>query len=260
MINYLHRLRAKKGFTLIELIVVIAIIAVLSAVIVVAVSPDTGKVKEATTAASNFYSAVQYVFTKYSKYEANLSYAVAAEIDAAKASGSDYYIEYTINMMGNYPTNKYTYICVFAENGKISYLHVNKAFDELLNDTRGTTMTAFEQQIIEDLDGYFVPSDGYYYTAVEHVEDVIDATKSRSAHGVRVHSAYFTRDQLPQVTTSLSDYREANLLFRDSSRLANGTVLGVCSSKKQSSSGNFIGEQGTYVMNFDSSLVVDDAS
>lgn len=260
MIKNLQRLKAKKGFTLVELIVVIAIIAVLSAVIFAAVSPDTGKQKEAATAASNFYTAIQYVFTKYSKYEADLSYAVGAEIKAAKTSGDKYYIEYTRDYMGNYPTNKYTYICVFAEDNAIQYFHVNNSFTDLLNDTRGTTMTSFESQIVTDIDGYFVPSDGYYYAVVEHVEDTLDATKGTKAHSVRVHSAYFTRDQLPQVTGSAADYREANLLFTDSGRLSNGTIMGVCTSKKQASSGNFLGEQGTYMMNFDSALAVNDAS
>lgn len=255
MINYLSRLRAKKGFTLIELVVVIAIIAVLAAVILVAVSPDTGKREEANTAASSFYTAAQYVFTKYTKYEGDLSNEVADEIKAAKTAGSSYYLEYTKNLMGNYPTNQYTFLCVFVEKGKISYLHVNSELKNLLTDARGTTMTALEKQIMSDIEPYFVPSDGYYYAAVEHVELDLDTIKGTKSHSVRLHSAYFSRDQLPSSVGATDTYREENLLFKDSAKLANGSILGACTSRK-SGSGIFIGEPGTYVMNVDSTMTI----
>ena len=59
MIRYLQRLKAKKGFTVIELIVVIAIIGVLTAVIVSNAGTDREKKQSAYNAAQDFYSTVQ---------------------------------------------------------------------------------------------------------------------------------------------------------------------------------------------------------
>lgn len=256
MIKYLQRLRAKKGFTLIELLVVIAIIAVLAAVILVAMSPDEGKRREANTNATTFYSTMQYIFTKYSKYEADLNSAVGAEIAAAKAAGTAYFIEYDKNIMGNYPTNKYTYVCMCVEKSDITYVHVNGSLTGIITDTRtDSTMTELEKQIVEDIENSsYIATDGYYYALIKRVEMVIDTVENKKAYNVLVDSAYYSHEPLEKtIGSDLAAYREKYLMFADVSKLANGVIMGVCTSTKDAS-GRYLGQPGSYFMNVDSAL------
>lgn len=258
MIKYLQRLKAKKGFTLIELIVVLAIIGVLTAVIIVAMSPDEGKRKEANTNATSFYSTMQYIFTKYSKYEADLSYEIAAENKTAKTTGNPYYIEYSKALMGNYPINEYTYISMRVDEGAISYVHVSDSLKELVTDSRtdASTMTALETLIASDIDtSSYVAQDGFYYALINSNEMTLDSIKGTKAYAVRVHSAYYSRDRLSASFGAPDTYREQHLLYADDTKLADGVIMGVCSSKRNTD-GLYLGQPGTYVMNVDSSLDV----
>lgn len=258
MIRYLQRLRAKKGFTLIELIVVLAIIGVLTAVIIVAMSPDEGKRKEANTNATSFYSTVQYIFTKYSKYEADLSYEIAAENKDAITNGDPYYIEYSKEHMGNYPINEYTFLSMRVEKGVISYVHVSNSLKGLVTDTRtdASTMTALESQIADDIDtSSYVAQDGFYYALVKRSSMTLDSIKGTKVYVVKVHSAYYSRDGLSSSFGAPDTYREQHLLYSDTSKLADGVIMGVCSSR-QNADGLYLGQPGTYVMNVDSSLDV----
>ena len=62
MISGIARLRAKKGFTIIELIVVIAIIGILTSIIVAAMSYDT-KPTKGKGVAKDFYYVAQDVYS-----------------------------------------------------------------------------------------------------------------------------------------------------------------------------------------------------
>ena len=70
----MRRFLRKKGFSLVELIVVIAIIAVLLAMSVPSLSSRDANKKASILAARDFYSATQNLFSKYSKYEDYIYY------------------------------------------------------------------------------------------------------------------------------------------------------------------------------------------
>ena len=72
MIKYLQSLKRKKGFTLIELIIVIAIIAVLTAIILPSLMSNKGDISAANTYAEEFYTVTQMLFSKYTKFENHL--------------------------------------------------------------------------------------------------------------------------------------------------------------------------------------------
>ena len=65
MIQYLQRLKHKKGFTLVELAVVVGIIAVLTAIVMVnMIGGDTEKILRANSNAKVFFTASQLTLTR----------------------------------------------------------------------------------------------------------------------------------------------------------------------------------------------------
>ena len=146
MIKYLQ---SKKGFTIIELIVVVAIIGVLLAVILPMIDTRKSRITEANAAAKDFYSAVQYVFSKYSQFESYFSMEYDPNIDTNIGHGTDAdnpanpanrgIMKYYQNINGNYPfdaewagTNKKAYtepvstsvfIELGAKNGNITFIN-----------------------------------------------------------------------------------------------------------------------------------------
>ena len=109
----IKHLQSKKGFSLVELIAVIAIVAVLTAVILPMMSNKRAKITEANSTAKDFYSAMQFVFTKYSLYEGYFS----NEFDPNISTNSGYgtlpedptnpanrgIMKYYLDLNGNYP-------------------------------------------------------------------------------------------------------------------------------------------------------------
>ena len=66
MIRYFQNLKAKKGFTMVELIIVVAIIGVLIAIVAPLFSSDQARRDAADIYASDCYSGLQYNFTRSS--------------------------------------------------------------------------------------------------------------------------------------------------------------------------------------------------
>ena len=86
MIQYLQRMRNKKGFTFIELIVVMGIIAVLAAIIIPnLIGNDTDKKRSANVNSQTFFTAVQLAMTRAQTTERSL---------VSYATGEFHFIEY----------------------------------------------------------------------------------------------------------------------------------------------------------------------
>ncbi|MDE7398170.1 MAG: type II secretion system GspH family protein [Oscillospiraceae bacterium] len=96
MIKYLQGLKRKKGFTLVELIVVIAILAVMTTVILLNIDNRRTRIKTANTNASNFYVAIQSAFTRYMTYPGQLS-------PVFRDNPATPYMKYYKGANGNYP-------------------------------------------------------------------------------------------------------------------------------------------------------------
>ncbi len=243
MIRYLQHLRAKKGFTIIELIVVVAIIGVLIAVIVPNVGNDRSKIQAARTRANDFYSAVQYTFSKYARYESYLSMDLKTDI-ASRA-----FIDYFPSVNGNYPVNKVTFLEMRTNSsGDISYVHLATDLATLLSDTSTTSTNAFAELLAKDIASVFHGEDEGYYFAYIEFTDASAALTSTSAT-VKVKIAHYMSEDLPSSGATLtSDYINGNLIFSEYGRLANNIIVGTCSDMSNSS-GVYIGDTGTYFMN-----------
>ena len=237
MIKRLQRMRAKGGFTLIELIVVLAIIAVLSAVIFSSTGSQREEKIAANTYARNFYSAVQTCFTKYMRYEAALSTAMKSEEDI---------IKYFNELSGNYPVNEDTYIEMYVRRSEIEYVHVSDSMLTLLNDSSTTINTEFESILANDIESYMgTDKDGYFFASVSF--SGASSALTSTTETVKVKWAYYTDTDLPTTLTFDTTYINSYLLFKDDNVLASGEVCGVCTDEKDST-GRYIGTAGTMFM------------
>lgn len=235
MIKKLQNLKNKKGFTLVELIIVIAIIAVLLAFTLPAFNSDDAKRRTVNTYASDFYASLQYSFTRYQKTESDLSPALATEQD---------YIKYDAKMGQNIIVtqvkDKQAYIYIEARYDKgLQYVHVSDTLQNLLAKTTTVSETNFEQLLQKDLQDIINgATTGYYYAVV-----TMDDTYS----DIKVLTAHYTDERLPAVADG-GVYKTDNLIFVDTSEIACGSYCGTCSSE-QNASGAYVGTIGTYFLN-----------
>lgn len=244
MIKYLQRMRAKKGFTIIELVVVIAIIGVLIAIIVPNLSNDSAKAQAADTNATTFYSAVQYCFTKYAKYEAELSLDIKAD------TSSQEYIRYFASANGNYPVNKVTYIEMKTNSdGEVQYVHLAKSLGDLLTNSSTTNTNLFAEVLAKDIQNVFHSEEEGYYFAYVYFEDASTALTATN-NTIRVEMTHYTTEDIPSPSSPSFDaaYATNNLMFADYGMLSNHIICGTCSDA-QVSTGIYEGSIGTYFMN-----------
>ncbi len=222
---------------MIELIVVIAIIAVLLAVILPSVSTDGEKKNAADLRAMDFYSAVQHTFTKYMKYEGDLSIGLKTAKD-----DTDELISYVQKLNGNFPKNEYTFIEMYVEQGEAKYVHADDTLNDLLNSDDSRELTDTEKQLFKDIPALMdTAEDGHYFALVKYTDKLTDLEEQVPT--VKVHSAYYLRNDLPKSTA------DADLTFKEDRRLENGEICGVCSSIVDTVGNALIGQTGTRFTN-----------
>ncbi len=264
MIQKLQSLKARKGFTMVELIVVIAILAVLMAILVPMLTTKKARIQEANTTARDFYTALQSIMTKYSLYEGPLSPAFSDNPNLGD-------IRYYENMKGNYPYKKGVtvndgdlpkttslYLELKLKNNQIEEVYTcatvsgDPNFDAggglqtLCVRTAGNRNTEFANVLSKELKGRISYIDGYYYAKVTY-KNILTGTipAKMEAETVKVDYTTFSRHRLPNAS-GYSAFRDMNMYFVDDYVLKNGDVMGVCTSSLDTN-GLLIGMPGTYL-------------
>lgn len=257
MIKKIQSLKAKRGFTIVELIVVVGVIAALLAVVLPNIDTSRSKITEARSTARDFYSALQTMFTKYSLYEAALNPALESE---------ETYIKYTPSLGGNFPVNQDTYIEIAVKGGKVSYTLVGAADTDIFNTTTKADNSEFAKKLSSDVDGLIKLREGYYYALVRFKSNgsVLDPTQKPNTVKV-VYAAYMGVELPPLGGMTYAAYKSKYLLFTEDYRLADGTICGVNTSAKYNASktdnflvaeedgadysGGYIGTAGSFLAN-----------
>lgn len=263
MIRYLQRMKTRKGFTIVELIVVIAIIGILTAVIVPSLNNERSKIEEARATAKDFYAAVQMVMSKYSVYDGDMSIAYSQNKDLGimrhyPMMGGNYPYDGGAGITNHeYPAATSMYIMVAARNNIMQTVGIvsrarsreatNPGFYELLQRNASSRNTEFGRLLAGEIEGWISFRDGVYYARVDFIpptnpDGTINTAEINSETVKVVWSAYL-RKELPAATGSAAEYTNNNLFFGSDQKLNSGEVCGTCA--PWDSSGWFVGAAGT---------------
>ncbi len=248
MIRFLQRQKAKKGFTIIELIVVIAIIAVMMAIILPTLSTERSRITEAKSASRDFYAAIQTAMSKYSTYDGQLSSAYVNDNNLGimryyPLMGGNYPFDKSYpsaNTDSEYPALTSMYIMVHAWNDIIEDVAVvtraagNTAADpgmyQLLKRDAADMDTEFGKLLAGEIDNRIVFNDGWYYARVDFSYPVsyLGTPEDIKLYTVKVAYAAYSRKELPVPTGTYDDFVNSTLTFGSDYKLNNGEVCGTC--------------------------------
>lgn len=264
MLRFLQRQKAKKGFTIIELIVVIAIFAVLTAVILPQMSTQKARINEARNAAKDFYAAIQTVMNYFSVYDGRVlptdddNNEVVDVIRYYKNVGGNYpfdptYLGSNTGDLDN-PNESAMYIMVEAKNNHIKDLGVvtrategtnndgtNNGMFRLLQRDPDDRSTLFGNILKGEIDKRVSFNDGFYYAKVVYKyadEDDINL------YTIRVEYSAFCRREFPKAepTGSYDNYVDSYLRFTKDYQLNwnSGEVCGTSAEWYTDASGKYV--------------------
>lgn len=254
----MRRFLGKKGFSLLELIIVIAIIAVLLAMIVPSLSSSDAHKKAAVSGAKDFYSAAQYLVTKYSRFEGYISNEMKNQQLGNDENNlkDDSILMYDKRRCGNYPPHDYVMLAMAVRKSQIVYVNAVSAdtpgeCEAKIFKQEGLTveggkyvLSPFERVFAQDIDPLFEQQDGIYYATFKVEGTTSNPLETVTNPIMKVVLAGYCFDELPIASGDFDDYKQSILLFSEDYRLANGSFMGVCSSLQNS--GEYVGNPKSY--------------
>lgn len=246
MIKRLQRLKSNRGFTLIEAIVVIAIIGVVIVASISNANNTRDRIKEANSTAADFYSAIQTELVKLQMFDApitaTLTDVYSTNLNSVKtnhdygglmyfaAAGGNYPIDVVNNpdivdkKLPEYNANLYIEFHTFA--GKIQYVDWDYTMSGLLANTGSPSSTSELSAVLKnDLQDKVSLQDGYYYVFATY--DAPTATPTRQpnmfdyrANTIKVQWVLFTSQEFNNSDLT-TPFRLANVTDR-------GAICGIC--------------------------------
>lgn len=249
MIKRLQRYKAKHGFTMVEIIVVLGILAALTATIIPNINVEKNKMEEACGTARDLYYALQVNVTRYMMYEAPLSPAYRADPELGL-------MKYYINAHGNYPYVKGSndndppdempikadvFIEFQAKNDSIVFMNCANTAKELFQQKDEVKNTELGRLLSSELKSRLKFNDGYYYAKISY-----DPPADLSAlDTVRVAWTAFSFHRRPKLETEdFSTYSIEHITFTGKDyKFKDTDICGTCSPDNGSMSG--VGRIGT---------------
>lgn len=190
MLKRIHRLKSKRGFTMIEMIVVVAIIAIMVGMILGSTNNQRDHIKDANQAAADFYSAVQTEFTNLQMFDGPLTMTLSDMYTTnftgiTHTSGAYKGIKYYPLAGGNYPFDGTLdvgethetgrpkkcelFIEMYCFNGNIRRVNHASTADALFSLTgdgnKNAELCLVLQNELEDRMDF---RDGYYYAKISY--------------------------------------------------------------------------------------------
>lgn len=261
MIRHLQKLKARRGFTMVELIVVIAIIAVMSGTVIFGLDTRKAKIEEANSAASDFYTAIQAEFTNFQMFDGPLTMTLNKAYDDIFTLGTDTDnsgIKYYPWAGGNYPfeglvvggethTNgkpkkAAVFVEICARGGVLRHVNYASTLEKLLEMKGGvgTGNTGAQLSLIlaDEMKDRLEYRDGYYYARIYYKPPSWDAGHPPTGYdfrnvSVKVSWAAYSKDELTDDENSYT--------FGRNNVALDGHIVGVQPDAEHSNLGN----QGT---------------
>ena len=242
MLKRLQRLKANRGFTILELIIVIAVIGILIGTVLGGLDTQHEKILEANTTASDFYSAIQTEFINFQMFDGPLTVQLGKEYAAETTIGSNGKlggIKYYPLVGGNYPYDggklagethqtgapkeSQLYVEFQAKNGILRRVNYASDIDTLIGytddgNTDAQICLVLQQEMAERM--YYM--DGYYYARISYTPPA-STPVGLSKHDYRKISVKV--DWAAFSYTEITDENSAT--FKKQNILNNGYVCGV---------------------------------
>ena len=260
MIKQLQKLKSKRGFTILELIVVVAILGVLLAVVIGNSNNMHDKINAANAYASDFYSTVQSEFTNLQNFDGPLT-ATLAESYSFKAGSTPLSdkkvggVKYYPAVGGNYPYNitlppadaktqledlpvdTTLFLEVRVYGGQIQYVDFDNEWTVLVSNTSVSEPTP-KREIATVLKKDFANrmdfTDGFYYAKITYTAPTTTpgATPSINDYNASPVKVEWTAYSKNQITNDVNTYS-----FKTRGIVKSGVICGVCPSADSSVSG-----------------------
>lgn len=249
MIHTLQKLKAKRGFTIIELVVVLAIIAIMVSAVLVGSNNRGRRIISANSAASDFYAAMQTQFIDFQMFDGPLTLTLNKRYsehntdvsvflrDNAQYAGMKYYP----TAGGNYPyafqdgethlegTPKEAeiYFEFKVTNGNIEVLWAD-TMSALIGSgaPANSELSAVMKQNMQDRLEY---SDGYYYAKVSYTPPEPSAPGAKLSkydyrtNSIKVDWTAYTKKEIRLDNSNTYTFKMQNVL-------ASGQICGICAS------------------------------
>ncbi len=193
MIKRLQLLKSKRGFTVLELIVVVAIIAVMVASTLVSATNKRDKIKEANSAAQDFYMTLQSEVVQMQMFDGPLTMTLANAYSNHWSSSTTNNvknavhggIKYYPSVGGNYPYNGFVsgdnhmtetpkeaslYVEFRVIGGVLKHVDYANELDVLLARLNHTTGgSEIGAVFMEEMKNKMEYKDGFYYAKISYV-------------------------------------------------------------------------------------------